>query len=141
MHRLLRVSGLVALVPGVANAQATSNAITSANDAFGFRRGDEAVGIYDETSARGFNLESAGNYRIHGTYFVKNSGVSSFFLESTAVRIGFNTLPVTSNRETWLPRSANVKKDIIARSQLLSPARISTGHFQKSADEDIVRRS
>ena len=93
-----RVSSLISCltfcVPGLAHAQATSNAITGANDAFGFRKGDEAVGIYDETSARGFNLESAGNYRFHGTYFVKNSGVSSFFLDSTAVRIGFNTLPV-----------------------------------------------
>jgi iron complex outermembrane receptor protein len=80
---------------GLAHAQATANAITGANDAFGFKRGDEAIGIYDEASARGFNLESAGNYRFHGTYFVKNSGVSSSFLESTSVRIGYNTLPVT----------------------------------------------
>lgn len=83
------------VMPGLAHAQATSNAITGANDAFGFRQGDEAVGIYDESSARGFKLESAGNYRVQGTYFVKNSGVSSFFLDSTSVRIGFNTMPVT----------------------------------------------
>ena len=80
---------------GAAHAQANANAITGANDAFGFKRGDEAIGIYDEASARGFNLESAGNYRFHGSYFVKNSGVSSSFLESTSVRIGFNTLAVT----------------------------------------------
>jgi iron complex outermembrane receptor protein len=81
-------------VSSPAFAQATSNAITGANDAFGFKKGDEAIGIYDETSARGFSLEAAGNYRFHGTYFVKNSGVSSFFLDSTSVRVGFNTLPV-----------------------------------------------
>lgn len=84
-----------ASLPSLAQAQATANAITGASDAFGFRQGDETVGIYDETSARGFNLEAAGNYRFHGNYFVRNSGVSSFFLESTTVRIGFNTLPVT----------------------------------------------
>ncbi|MFL6769103.1 MAG: TonB-dependent receptor domain-containing protein [Sphingomicrobium sp.] len=95
MRRLVPFSCLLLCVPSVAHAQATSNAITGANDAFGFRKGDEAVGIYDEAFARGFSLESAGNYRVHGTYFVKNSGVSSFFLESTAVRIGFNTLGVT----------------------------------------------
>lgn len=95
MRHVLRFCCFVLCVPGLARAQATSNAITGANDAFGFRKGDEAVGIYDEASARGFSLESAGNYRFHGTYFVKNSGVSSFFLDSTAVRIGFNTLPVT----------------------------------------------
>ncbi len=73
-------------------AQATANAVTGANDAFGFRNGDEAIGIYDETSVRGFNLESAGNFRVNGSYFVRNSGVSAFFLESTTVRVGYNTL-------------------------------------------------
>lgn len=87
--------GASCCAPGMVQAQATSNAITGANDAFGFRKGDEAVGIYDEASARGFSLESAGNYRVHGTYFVKNSGVSSFFLDSISVRIGYNTLGVT----------------------------------------------
>lgn len=80
------------LVPERAAAQANSNAVTAAGDAFGFSNGDEAVGIYDETSVRGFNLEAAGNYRLNGTYFVRNSGVSGFFVENTTVRIGFNTL-------------------------------------------------
>lgn len=82
----------VASFSSPAIAQANANAVTGATDAFGFRNGDEAVGIYDETSVRGFNLEAAGNYRINGTYFVRNSGVSSFFLENTTVRIGYNTL-------------------------------------------------
>lgn len=75
-----------------AYSQATANAVLSAEDAFGSSEGDETVGIYDESSVRGFNLEAAGNYRINGRYFVKNSGVSSFFLERTTVRIGYNTL-------------------------------------------------
>lgn len=78
-----------------AHAQANANAVTGADDAFGYRTGDEAVGIYDETSVRGFSLEAAGNYRLNGTYFVKNSGVSNFFLEETTVRIGYNTLNST----------------------------------------------
>ena len=73
-------------------AQANANAVVRAGDAFGFRSGDESVGIYDESSVRGFNLEAAGNYRLNGTYFVRNSGVNSFFVESTTVRIGYNTL-------------------------------------------------
>ncbi|MGH8178392.1 MAG: TonB-dependent receptor domain-containing protein [Steroidobacter sp.] len=76
----------------LAYAQATANAVVSAEDAFGSSEGDESVGIYDQSSVRGFNLEAAGNYRINGQYFVKNSGVSSFFLERTTVRIGYNTL-------------------------------------------------
>jgi hypothetical protein len=39
-------------------AQADANATKAAGDAFGFRSGDDSVGIYDETSVRGFNLEA-----------------------------------------------------------------------------------
>lgn len=73
-------------------AQATANAVVGAEDAFGSSEGDESVGIYDQTSVRGFNLEAAGNYRIDGRYFVKNSGVSSFFVERTTIWIGYNAL-------------------------------------------------
>lgn len=74
------------------HAQATANPVAVAEDAFGSTQGDESVGIYDETSVRGFSLEAAGNYRINGRYFVKNSGVSNFFLEKRIVRIGYNAL-------------------------------------------------
>jgi iron complex outermembrane receptor protein len=78
--------------PDRVRAQATANALAVAEDAFGSAEGDESVGIYDQTAVRGFNLEAAGNYRINGRYFVRNSGVSSFFLEKTIVRIGYNAL-------------------------------------------------
>lgn len=76
---------------GHVRAQANANATVVADDAFGYTVGDDTVGIYDQSSVRGFDLESAGNYRIDGRYFVKSSGVSNFFVESTAVRIGYNT--------------------------------------------------
>jgi len=77
-----------------AHAQANSNAVAQASDGFGFQSGSETVGLYDQSSVRGFNLEAGGNYRVNGTYFVKNSGTSSFFVENTAVRIGHNTLDI-----------------------------------------------
>lgn len=80
------------ILPAAARAQADANAVKSASDAFGYRRGDESVGIYDERSVRGFSLEAAGNYRLNGTYFVKNAGTSNIFIESSSVRIGYNTL-------------------------------------------------
>ncbi len=86
------LAGAIGLQPSAAISQATANAVLGAKDAFGFKTGDNSVGIYDETSVRGFSLEAAGNYRIEGSYFVKNSGVSAFFLKSTTVRIGYNTL-------------------------------------------------
>lgn len=91
---LIGAAGFALAAADRADAQANANAVTGADDAFGFRKGDEAVGIYDETSVRGFSLEAAGNYRVNGSYFVKNSGVSAFFLESTTVQIGYNTLNV-----------------------------------------------
>lgn len=87
---VLVVTATLPLLP--AHAQADANAVKHAGDAFGYRRGDESVGIYDERSVRGFSLEAAGNYRLNGTYFVKNSGTSSVFIESSTVRIGYNTL-------------------------------------------------
>ena len=95
MRLLIPSIGILAVAAGhhsSAWAQAHANAAAQASDAFGFRSGDDSVGIYDESSVRGFNLEAAGNYRVNGSYFVKNSGVSSFFLESTSVRIGYSTL-------------------------------------------------
>lgn len=89
---LAGLTGLSVFTNTQAYAQANANAVTGATDAFGFRNGDESIGIYDETSVRGFSLESAGNYRLNDTYFVRNSGVSNFFLENTTVRVGYNTL-------------------------------------------------
>lgn len=83
---------ILCVAPGTARAQADANPVKSAGDAFGHKRGDEAIGLYDERSVRGFSLEAAGNYRLNGTYFVKNSGVSNFFIDSSTVRIGYNTI-------------------------------------------------
>lgn len=92
--RAVPAVALLAICETAATAQANVNAVTDADDAFGFTIGSESVGIYDTSSVRGFDLEAAGNYRVNGTYFVRSSGVSSFFLETTTVRIGPNTLGV-----------------------------------------------
>jgi len=83
---------IMTLMPAPALAQADANPVRSAGDAFGHKQGDEAIGLYDERSVRGFSLEAAGNYRLNGTYFVKNSGVSNFFIDSSTVRIGYNVI-------------------------------------------------
>jgi iron complex outermembrane receptor protein len=84
------LAALCATAPS--HGQATANAITAADDAFGTNDGGESVGIYNESTVRGFSLEAAGNYRVNGRYFVKSSGVSSVFVERSLVRIGYNTL-------------------------------------------------
>jgi iron complex outermembrane receptor protein len=76
------------------NIYAEENTINQADDAFGISTGQESIGIYDESSVRGFDLSSAGNYRINGSYFVKSSGTSSFFLEKTSVKIGYGAIGI-----------------------------------------------
>ncbi len=49
--------------------RASENAVTSAEDAFGVSIGDQTVGLYSETSARGFSPQQAGNIRLDGLYF------------------------------------------------------------------------
>lgn len=102
-------------------AQATSNPVASAEDAFGSSEGAESVGIYDQSSVRGFSLEAAGNYRINGRYFAKNSGVSSFFLERTIVRIGYNALSLDH------PGSSGVVDYKLRDPQLNEPSQLTVG--------------
>src|SRR4051812_10700961 len=73
MRRLRQFAGLtlaaaVTAGAGRASAQDRSdeNAITQAEDAFGFSVGRETLGIYNSGNARGFSPTAAGNVRIDG---------------------------------------------------------------------------
>ncbi|ALS98255.1 TonB-dependent receptor domain-containing protein [Lacimicrobium alkaliphilum] len=70
------------------SSQASSLVTEEASDAFGINDGLDSIGIYDSASVRGFDLFAAGNYRVNGSYFVKSSGISHFFVQSTTVHIG-----------------------------------------------------
>jgi iron complex outermembrane recepter protein len=115
---------LVICAPLIGAQATTANPVTKAADAFGFRNGDESIGIYNESTVRGFSLEAAGNFRLNGTYFVKSSGVSNFFLENRTVRIGINTL------NTTLPGPSGV-----VDFQLRDPARGEPGLYTVGLDE------
>jgi len=45
------------------------NAVTEASDAFGTVVGNQTIGLYTPTNARGFNPTQAQNVRIEGLYF------------------------------------------------------------------------
>ncbi|MGH6993558.1 MAG: hypothetical protein ACRED8_13955, partial [Caulobacteraceae bacterium] len=61
---------LVSVIAGPAAAQeASDNATTSAQDAFGSTVGGQSVGLYSPNQVRGFSPISAGNVRIDGLYF------------------------------------------------------------------------
>lgn len=66
--------------------------VRAADDAFGRRVGIEDVGLYSEGEVRGFDLQSAGNYRIEDHYFVRATGLPLTLIDGTAIRVGANGL-------------------------------------------------
>ncbi len=75
---------------GPARAQrADQNAVTSAQDAFGTSAGNQTIGLYSMTDARGFSPQQAGNLRIEGLYFDQPSQyVNQCLAPGTTMRIG-----------------------------------------------------
>ncbi|MGE4062105.1 MAG: TonB-dependent receptor [Rhodospirillaceae bacterium] len=83
----------IAGVPPAARAQrANENAVTKAEDAFGMQIGNENVGLYGTTSARGFSPEQAGNLRIEGLYFDQQGRFGNRISSGTVMRVGLSAL-------------------------------------------------
>ena len=68
--------------------KAKSNAVESAEDAFGTSVPHETIGIYDEGNVRGFSPGSAGNFRIEGLYIDIEGGLSGRILAGETIRVG-----------------------------------------------------
>ena len=72
-------------------AQRTNdNALESASDAFGTTVGNESIGLYSPSDVRGFNPIQAGNVRIEGLYFDRQSDLSSLLIAGSAVHVGIS---------------------------------------------------
>ncbi len=68
--------GLFSCLAFCNNAQAQragENAMTSAGDAFGTTVGNESIGLYTSREVRGFDPVQAGNIRLEGLYFDRQS--------------------------------------------------------------------
>ena len=78
--------------PGVAQAQQRSddNAVTQAEDAFGFAVGRESLGIYNAGNTRGFSPTAAGNVRIDGLYFDPVFGLPSTLVNNVSIKVGLS---------------------------------------------------
>jgi len=78
--------------PAAADAQSRSyeNAVTQAEDAFGFSVGRESLGIYNAGNARGFSPSAAGNLRIEGLYYDQQAGIPDTLLDSTSIKVGLS---------------------------------------------------
>jgi len=66
------------------------NAVTQAEDAFGFSTGRESIGIYSANNARGFSPSNAGNVRIEGLYFDPAYALPSIINDSTSIKVGLS---------------------------------------------------
>ncbi|MGE3474506.1 MAG: hypothetical protein AB7H70_01730 [Rhodospirillaceae bacterium] len=79
------------LLAGPAFAQrASENVVANAEDAFGSSIGNESIGLYSSTDARGFSPKDAGNMRIEGLYYDQQGsfGFTNQITRSTTMRVG-----------------------------------------------------
>lgn len=83
--------GLVLSSPAFAQ-RASENVVSSAEDAFGSSIGNESIGLYSATDARGFSPKDAGNMRIEGLYYDQqgNFGFTNQVTRSTTIRVGLS---------------------------------------------------
>src|SRR5947199_3681319 len=85
------LAGLALLsTEAVAQNRIDDNAITQAEDAFGFSVGRESIGIYNATQARGFSPTLAGNVRIDGLYFDPAFGLQDLLIDNVGIKVGLS---------------------------------------------------
>lgn len=70
--------------------RASENAVTQAEDAFGFSIGRETLGLYTSSNVRGFSPLSAGNVRVEGLYFDQFFGLTARVRRSTSIKVGLS---------------------------------------------------
>lgn len=75
-----------------AHGQVNTSILSQAEDAFGERIGTEQLGLYSEAQVRGFSLQSAGNYRIDGHYFVRAAQLPDSVLDGVSIHMGTSAL-------------------------------------------------
>src|SRR5437764_14427219 len=86
----IAAAGLGGAVQAYAQSRSSDNAVTQAEDAFGFSVGRESLGLYDADNARGFSPSAAGNLRIDGLYFAPVVGLSGLVVQSTSIKVGLS---------------------------------------------------
>ena len=90
-HVFMAAAGLMVLAATNANAQrASENVVNSAEDAFGVSVGNESIGLYSSSSARGFNPGQAGNIRLNGLYFDQQNQTQGRIYAETSMRVGLS---------------------------------------------------
>lgn len=89
--RMVFAAAAAVLVSSPAWAQrADDNAVKSADDAFGTSVGTENIGLYRPVEVRGFSALDAGNVRIDGLYFDRQTDLSPLIAPSQTMRVGIS---------------------------------------------------
>lgn len=90
-RRWFTAVAVVSTMTAPAYAQRTSeNAVNAAEDAFGVSVGNETIGLYTASSARGFNPSQAGNLRINGLYYDQQWTFQGRTQVGTTMRVGLS---------------------------------------------------
>jgi iron complex outermembrane receptor protein len=93
VRRLLLVpTAVICSIAGAADRQTENNVIASAEDAFGLALGAESLGLYSDSSLRGFSPLTAGNARMDGLYFDKQGPMTARLVNDTRIRVGLSAL-------------------------------------------------
>ncbi len=87
---LLAFTALAGMSGPALAQRAGENPIASADDAFGTRVGNESLGLYDASNARGFSPVTAGNVRIEGLYFDQQPQLNERLVRGSSVRVGIS---------------------------------------------------
>jgi iron complex outermembrane receptor protein len=78
-------------LPLCARAQrADDNAVESSEDAFGKSVGNENIGLYNPFEVRGFSAVDAGNVRLDGLYFDRQTDLSNLLAPTSTMRVGIS---------------------------------------------------
>ena len=81
---------LVGLPFSVHAQRADDNAVKSADDAFGTSVGNETIGLYQPFEVRGFSAVDAGNVRLDGLYFDRQTDPITLLVPSSTMRVGIS---------------------------------------------------
>ena len=88
MTGLVAFAGLAIFSAPAFAQRASENVLTSADDAFGTKVGNDSIGLYDSRNARGFDPQAAGNVRLDGLYFDQQATIGTRLQRSSSMRIG-----------------------------------------------------
>ncbi len=78
----------LALAPPALAQRTDDNVTAQSDDAFGRSVGNESLGIYTPGEVRGFSPIDAGNVRMEGLYFDRQTDPNNRLVEGSAIRVG-----------------------------------------------------